>query len=122
MILSTLPDIAKQDVSDWNRKGKKAARRVLNPQPGAPCQNCQGLGHVIVSFLGFGPSQDHQAGQKPATWVQGEGWYVIEDTKSYPCPVCAGVEIVRLGTDRPEVPAQVKQVAEQLSMRRDLDD
>jgi hypothetical protein len=122
MILPTLPDAAKQDIRDWNRQGKKAARRILDPQPGGPCPNCQGLGQVVVSFLGFGPTPGHQAGFKPSTWVQGEGWYVIEDTKSYPCPVCSGVEIVRMGADRPAVPAAIKQVAEQLTMRKDLED
>lgn len=122
MILPTLPDIAKSDVKAWNGAGKRAARRIIDDSTGS-CKNCGGLGEVLVSFLGTGPSKAPMTTKKPSTWIENEGWFVIEDTKGYPCPVCSADRVVRLpGAFKPEVRSQTRQVADRLTRRVDIDD
>lgn len=123
MILPTIPAIAKEDVRSWNAQGKRAARRILNEAQYSTCKNCQGLGEVIISFLGAGPTKTPVATKKPSTYIKDEGWFLIEATKSYACPVCSGERIMRLpGAVRPEVRAQTRQVADRLTRRVDIDD
>lgn len=122
MILPTLPDIAKADVKAWNAQGKRAARRIIDQHTGT-CKNCQGLGEVLVSFLGVGPTKAPVTTKKPSTWIENEGWFLIEDSKSYPCPVCSGVRIVRLGEPpKPEARGIIRDVTERLTHRADIDD
>lgn len=125
MILPTLPDAAKSDVRAWNATKRKAARRVIVGMgvDGLTCKNCAGLGEVYISFLGAGPTKAPVTSKKPSTHIDGEGWYLIEDTKGYPCPACSGEQIVRLpGAFKPEARAQTRQVADRLTRRVDIDD
>lgn len=123
MILPTLPEIAKSDASAWNAQGKRVARRILDAPSHSACSNCAGLGEVIVSFLGAGPTKTPLTSHKPSTYIKDEGWYLVEATKCYACPVCSGEQIVRLANTgyKQVVLAQTKDVADRLTSRADIE-
>lgn len=94
MIVPTLPGDAKADVQAWNARGGLAVRRIVSRSRDGDCPNCGGLRVVLVSFLGAGPSHTPVTLNKASAFVDA-GWWVVEDTRGYPCPVCFGRPVVR---------------------------
>lgn len=122
-----LPDRAMSDVKAWVFQGKRAAHRCVEDKPLAACKNCQDEGLVYVSFLGSGPSQQPITMHKPSTYldlVDGKGWYLIENTTSYECPVCHAMapQPERVKKAFKDVHRELEEVARQKSFRKDIDD
>ena len=88
MIIPTLPQLALTEIKFHQATKRMAVQRILEPKILARCKNCMDEGAVFVSFLGTGPTQQPVTMHKPSTYVE-TGWYVIERTAAYPCPVCS---------------------------------
>ena len=101
MIIPTLPTLAELQIRDHQSRGLPAFHRIIEypPQADRPgvapsCQNCAGLGVVYVQFAKAGPFSSPNGGL--VTWYEGDGvigkgFYQIEKTEAYQCPVCKGV-------------------------------
>lgn len=87
MIIPALPNAAQLEVLAHQRTKKLAVYRIVSAVEDAVCRNCMDEGVVYVSFLGAGPTKAPITTKVPSTWVE-HGWYVIENTKAYPCPHC----------------------------------
>ena len=119
MIIPTLPDIARAEAKAHIASGKLAVHRIVSPKMAAECPNCQDDGLVFVSMLGAGPSKQPIGTSKPSTYVEGDGyakrgWYLIERTVSYSCPMCSGPKArqARPGQRRAEVQDAVTRLAD----------
>lgn len=123
MIVPTLPRQAWDDARAWQKKSRIAAQRILSEQPQSRCKSCQDMRQVFLSFLGFGPSEQPSTISKPSTYIEaGErsGWYVIESTAAYECPVCHGAAPAGVHARvKPEVIELAKQVELGLSVSKD---
>lgn len=94
MIIPTVPTLAQLQIRDWNGRGLQAFHRIVEPSTTSDCQNCGGMGVVYVQFAKAGPFSAPNGGL--VTWcegdaVAGKGFYAIEKTEAYQCPVCKGV-------------------------------
>ena len=115
-ITPTLPTKANFDIATWRGRGKyhNAFIRPLVQIDGALCKNCVDDGHVRVSYCRAGPFAsvpNHKAGET-LTWFDGDersgkGWYIIQNTVSYDCPLC------RPEGDRLESPEKALKITEQ---------
>lgn len=85
----SLPAQAVSDVRKWKAGGKVVVFRLIEALSEILCQNCHGDGGLYVSFLGKGPFQSASP-RKICTWLD-PGWYEVEQTLRYVCPVCAGL-------------------------------
>jgi len=85
----SLPAQAVSDVKKWNLAHKVVVFRLIEVLSDMLCQNCQGDGGLYVSFLGKGPFQSASP-RKICAWLD-PGWYEVEQTLRYVCPVCAGL-------------------------------
>ena len=94
----TLPQQAKRDIAAWRQQGKAAHVAVGEPLPQMACEDCVDLQQIFVRFCSAGPLRNPPGGRKPIMSTfdgNGVGWWVIEKTVPYECPLCIG-EPVRM--------------------------
>jgi len=93
------PRQALNDAKAWKSGGKAVFARPFsqNDSPNAVphCKNCVGSGQVWITFCADGPYQNNPSQFKASTWfdgdmINGKGWYKIEKTVPYVCPLCNG--------------------------------
>jgi len=89
-----LPADAEQDIEICERSGKAAFIKVIAQSANAEeCKNCAGIGFIYVSFCRAGPIKYHPGSGSIGIWhdgdhLHGRGWYVVGETRAYPCPHC----------------------------------
>jgi hypothetical protein len=91
VIIPRLPDKAELEIKLHRAQKKIAVQRIVDEIPLSRCRNCMDDGVVYVSFLGTGPTRQPVTMAHPSTWVE-NGWYLIERTAGYPCPLCGIVK------------------------------
>ena len=93
-----LPKEAQQSIRE-HYAGKKMPAFVKAVELGEDyqgyCQNCAGLGVIIVQFCDKGPFWEVPTTTKAITYFEGDGttkrgWYIVGRTVEFTCPHCNG--------------------------------
>jgi hypothetical protein len=89
------PPAARSEQKMWLASGgrRSVGVVVMTLTHDGDCRSCGGEGAVHMRMLANGPEDSPLTMMKPSTYIEDEfrpGWWVIEETKSWSCPRCAG--------------------------------
>ena len=95
-ITPAYPSVALQMAKNWQASHNMPVLAVaIDHQYKLQCKNCNGFGKVMMKFCSAGPFPNPISPKEVVTWfdgngVYGKGFYVVEETRAFNCPLCSG--------------------------------